>query len=55
MQLATTFVTVVAGLVFSVLVAVVAEEFIFGQIFKIFFAPKEPASTHAGMSACFRS
>lgn len=39
MQLVITFVTVVGGLIFSVAVAVVVEEFIFGQIFRMFFTP----------------
>ena len=39
MQALVTFITVVGGLLFSVAVAVVVEEFIFGQIFKMFFAP----------------
>lgn len=38
MQLAITFMAVVAGLIFSTAVALLAEEFIFGQIFRIFFA-----------------
>jgi len=33
-----TFLTVLGGLMLSVAVAVVVEEFIFGQIFKMFFA-----------------
>jgi hypothetical protein len=37
MQVAITFMTVVAGLVFSVAVALVAEEFIFGQVIRVFF------------------
>jgi hypothetical protein len=37
MQILVTFVTVVAGLVFSVAVGLVAEEFIFGQLIRIFF------------------
>ena len=39
-----TFITVVGGLIFSVAVAVVVEEFIFGQIFKLFFAPPKPTA-----------
>jgi hypothetical protein len=38
MQLVITFMAVVAGLVFSVAVALLAEEFIFGQVFRMFFA-----------------
>ena len=37
MQTALTFMAVIAGLVFSVAVAVLAEELIFGQIFRLFF------------------
>jgi hypothetical protein len=48
MQLVITFLTVVGGLLFSIAFAVVVEEFIFGQIFRIFFAPrKKPAPTPA--------
>ena len=39
MQLVITFITVVGGLIFSLAVAVVVEEFIFGQIFRMFFTP----------------
>jgi hypothetical protein len=38
MQMAITFMAVVAGLVFSLAVALLAEEFIFGQVFRLFFA-----------------
>ncbi|HEY7352999.1 MAG TPA: hypothetical protein VH596_09570 [Terriglobales bacterium] len=44
MQTFITFITVVGGLIFSVAVAVVVEEFIFGQIFKLFFATPKPAA-----------
>jgi hypothetical protein len=37
MQMAITFMAVVAGLVFSIAVALVAEEFIFGQVIRVFF------------------
>ena len=40
MQQAITFITVVAGLIFSVAVAVMVEEFIFGQIFRRLFSPQ---------------
>jgi hypothetical protein len=36
MQIAITFIAVVAGLVFSVAVALLAEEWIFGQVFRLF-------------------
>jgi hypothetical protein len=39
MQMAITFMAVVAGLVFSLAVALLAEEFIFGQLFRMFFSP----------------
>jgi hypothetical protein len=38
MQMAITFMAVVAGLIFSVVVALLAEELIFGQVFRLFFA-----------------
>jgi hypothetical protein len=38
MQMAITFMAVVAGLIFSVAVAVLAEELIFGKLFRLFFA-----------------
>jgi hypothetical protein len=38
MQMAITFLAVVAGLVFSVAIALLAEELIFGQVFRLFFA-----------------
>ena len=38
MQMAITFMAVVAGMVFSLEVALLAEEFIFGQVFRLFFA-----------------
>jgi hypothetical protein len=38
MQMAITFMAVVAGMVFSLSVALLAEELIFGQVFRLFFA-----------------
>jgi ABC-type enterobactin transport system permease subunit len=38
MQMAITFMAVVAGMVFSLAVALLAEELIFGQVFRIFFS-----------------
>jgi len=38
MQMAITFMAVVAGMVFSLALALLAEELIFGQIFRWFFA-----------------
>ena len=44
MQMAITFMAVVGGLIFSVAVALLAEEFIFGQVFRLFAArPTAPA------------
>jgi hypothetical protein len=40
MQLIITFLAVVAGLVFSVAIALLVEELIFGQVFRIFFTPQ---------------
>jgi len=38
MQMAITFMAVLAGMVFSLAVALLAEELIFGQVFRLFFA-----------------
>jgi hypothetical protein len=38
MQIAITFMAVVAGMVFSLGVALLAEELIFAQVFRLFFA-----------------
>jgi hypothetical protein len=38
MQMLITFMAVVAGLIFSLAVALLAEELIFGQVFRLFFA-----------------
>jgi ABC-type enterobactin transport system permease subunit len=43
MQMAITFMAVVAGLIFSIAVALLAEEFIFGQVFRLFFTPARVA------------
>jgi len=40
MQQLITFMAVVAGLVFSVAIALVVEEMIFGQVFRVFFRPQ---------------
>jgi ABC-type enterobactin transport system permease subunit len=37
MQMAITFMAVVGGLIFSLAVALLAEELIFGQVFRLFF------------------
>jgi hypothetical protein len=38
MQMAITFMAVIGGMVFSLAVALLAEELIFGQVFRLFFA-----------------
>jgi hypothetical protein len=38
MQLAITAIAVVAGMVFSLAVALLVEEFIFGEVFRLFFS-----------------
>jgi hypothetical protein len=40
MQMLLTFMSVVAGLLFSVAVALLVEELIFGQVFRLFFTPQ---------------
>jgi hypothetical protein len=40
MQQLITFMAVVGGLVFSIAVALLVEELIFGQVFKMFFKPQ---------------
>ncbi|HEV2395386.1 MAG TPA: hypothetical protein VGS27_00405 [Candidatus Sulfotelmatobacter sp.] len=44
MQMAITFMAVVAGMIFSLAVALLAEEVIFGQLFHLFFAPRKLAT-----------
>jgi hypothetical protein len=41
MQTVSTFLSVVGGLVFSVAIALVAEEFIFGQVIRMFFVRQQ--------------
>ena len=43
MQMAITFIAVVARMVFSLAVALLAEELIFGQVFRLFFSPRKLA------------
>jgi hypothetical protein len=43
MQMAITFMAVVAGMIFSLAVAVLAEELIFGQVFRLFFVRQKVA------------
>jgi hypothetical protein len=38
MQMAITFLAVIAGMIFSLAIALLAEELIFGQVFRLFFA-----------------
>jgi len=47
MQMVITFMAVVAGLILSIAVALLAEEFIFGQVFRLFFAPRRVAANRA--------
>ncbi len=47
MQMAITFMAVVAGLIFSLAVALLAEELIFGQVFRLLFAPGKLAGQEA--------
>ena len=49
MQALITFITVVGGLLFSLAVAIVVEEFIFGQIFRLFFSAPKPQVTHPAL------
>lgn len=44
MQMAITFMAVVGGMIFSLAVAVFAEELIFGQIFRLFFSQQVAAA-----------
>jgi hypothetical protein len=48
MQLVITFMAVVGGLLFSVAVALVVEELIFGQVFRVFFNPRTGAQQIPG-------
>jgi len=48
MQLVITAITVVAGLVFSVAVALLVEELLFGEVFRLFFAPQAVARFRTG-------
>jgi len=51
MQMAITFMAVVAGLIFSLAVALLAEELIFGQVFRLFFAPTRLAPARLARQA----
>ena len=50
MQLIITFMSVVAGLAFSIAVALVVEEWIFGQVFRVFFTHPAEAKVPAGLA-----
>jgi hypothetical protein len=43
MQMAITFMAVVGGMIFSLAIALLAEELIFGQVFRLFFARQAAA------------
>ena len=51
MQMAITFMAVVAGMVFSLAVALLAEELIFGQVFRLFFASSKLARQTAALKS----
>jgi hypothetical protein len=51
MQMAITFLAVVGGLIFSLAIALLAEEIIFGQIFRLFFASGKLAEKELMVSA----
>jgi hypothetical protein len=50
MQLAITFMAVVGGLVFSIAVALVVEELIFGQVFRVFFSSRTAQAGSGSLS-----
>lgn len=48
MQMAITFMAVLGGMVFSLAVALLAEELIFGQVFRLFFSQRAlPSKTES--------
>ncbi len=51
MQMAITFMAVIGGLIFSLAVALLAEELIFGQVFRLFFS----AGKMAGQAVAVKS
>lgn len=53
MQMAITFMAVVAGMVFSLAIALLAEELIFGQVFRLFFS-REASTREDGTEAVER-
>lgn len=48
MQLAITALATIAGLVFSIAIAILVEEFIFGEVFRLFFAQRAVERIRAG-------
>ena len=50
MQLAITAIAVIGGLVFSLAIAVLMEELIFGEIFRLFFAQRAVARIRSGQN-----
>lgn len=51
MQMAITLMAVIAGMIFSLAVALLAEELIFGQVFRLFFASGRQVPTLAAENA----
>ena len=51
MQMAITFIAVLGGMIFSLAIALLAEELIFGQVFRLFFAPGKLARQTAAVKA----
>ena len=51
MQLAITAIAVIAGMVFSLAVALLVEEVIFGQVFRLFFAARAVRVSGEGETA----
>jgi ABC-type enterobactin transport system permease subunit len=51
MQMAITFMAVVGGMIFSLAVALLAEELIFGQVFRLFFASGKLARQTAAVKS----
>jgi hypothetical protein len=50
MQMVMTFMAVVGGLILSLAIALLAEELIFGQVFRLFFDPAKLARQTVGKS-----
>jgi hypothetical protein len=55
MQLVMTALSIVAGLVFSVAVALFVEELIFGEVFRLFFAKSAPVRVRINQQGQARS